>query len=96
MCTRLIAVAAVAQCLPLFAGGPKFAPPIAPYFEENRGQSDPSARFLSRGSGYSVFITDRGAVLSLPGKEGKQSAALRMTLSGGQASTAKGEGQHDI
>ena len=34
-------------------------------FEENRGQSDPQVKFLSRGAGYSLFLTEREAVLSL-------------------------------
>ncbi len=35
------------------------------YFEENRGQTDPRVRFLSRGPGYTVFLTGKGTVLSL-------------------------------
>ena len=34
-------------------------------FEKNQGQADPSVNFLSRGSGYSLFLTDEGAVLAL-------------------------------
>jgi len=34
-------------------------------FEANQGQTDPSVKFLSRGSGYSLFLTDSGAVLTL-------------------------------
>ena len=34
-------------------------------FEVNQGQSDPQVRFLSHGSGYSLFLTDREAVLAL-------------------------------
>jgi Bacterial Ig-like domain (group 3)/Beta-propeller repeat len=34
-------------------------------FEANRGQSDPQVKFLSRGSGYSLFLTDSAAVLAL-------------------------------
>jgi Chitobiase/beta-hexosaminidase C-terminal domain/Bacterial Ig-like domain (group 3)/Bacterial Ig-like domain (group 1)/Beta-propeller repeat len=34
-------------------------------FEANYGQVDPQVRFLSRGNGYSLFLTDKGAVLSL-------------------------------
>jgi hypothetical protein len=34
-------------------------------FEANRGQSDPKVRFLSRQPGYSLFLTDREAVLAL-------------------------------
>ncbi len=34
-------------------------------FEENRGQTDPAVRFLSRGDGYSLFLTPTEAVLAL-------------------------------
>jgi hypothetical protein len=47
----------------LFAGMPLF-------FEPNQGQggldqSDPRARFVSRGSGYALFLGSEGAILSL-------------------------------
>jgi len=51
------------------------------YFEANRGQTDPQVRFLSRGSGYTLFLT-RGAeaVLVLrkptPKRDPLQPAAL--------------------
>jgi beta-propeller repeat-containing protein len=35
------------------------------YFEANRGQTDPSVGFLSRGSGYNLFLTPGEAVLAL-------------------------------
>ena len=34
-------------------------------FESNEGQTDRRVRFLSRGSGYSLFLTDTEAVLTL-------------------------------
>ncbi len=34
-------------------------------FEANRGQSDPSVRYLARGDGYALFLTPTEAVLSL-------------------------------
>jgi hypothetical protein len=34
-------------------------------FEANRGQADPSVKFLSRGAGYSLFLTGSEAVLAL-------------------------------
>ncbi len=34
-------------------------------FESNHGQVDSRVRFLARGSGYTIFLTDQGAVLSL-------------------------------
>ncbi len=35
-------------------------------FERNDGQTDPQVKFLSRGPGYSLFLTERSAVLSIP------------------------------
>ncbi len=34
-------------------------------FERNQGQADPQVKFLSRGSGYALFLTPNQAVLSL-------------------------------
>ena len=34
-------------------------------FEPNLGQSDPAVKFLSRGQGYSLFLTGSEAVLSM-------------------------------
>jgi len=42
-------------------------------FEANQGQTGPSVKFLSHGSGYSLFLTDSGAVLALT----KDNPALR-------------------
>ncbi len=36
-------------------------------FEPNRGQADPSVRFLARGDGYTAYLTGSGAVFSLSG-----------------------------
>ena len=41
-------------------------------FEINRGQADSRVKFLSRTSGYSVFLTGDEAVLALSGKKKKQ------------------------
>ncbi len=35
------------------------------YFEQNRGQTDPRVQFLSRGPGYTVFLTGHSTVLAL-------------------------------
>ena len=50
-------------------------------FEANQGQTDAQVRYLSRGQGYSLFLTDSEAVLSLPQK-GKAGDVVRMQLSG--------------
>ena len=52
-------------------------------FEANQGQSDAAVRFLSRGEGYSLFLTDAGAVLSLSkDRAGKKGDVVRMGLVG--------------
>jgi hypothetical protein len=53
-------------------------------FEVNRGQSDPRVKFLSRGSGYGLFLTRRGLLFAI----GKPSAAavIRMTPVGASPS----------
>ena len=33
-------------------------------FEPNQGQADPQIKFLARGSGYGLFLTDKGVILS--------------------------------
>ena len=43
-------------------------------FEANHGQTDSQVNFLSRGSGYSLFLTPTKAVLSL--KQGNSSNAI--------------------
>ena len=44
------------------------------FFEPNRGQADSEVKFLSRGRGYTLFLTPREAVLSLRrGEKGKDS-----------------------
>ena len=43
-------------------------------FELNQGQTDSRVRFLARGQGYGVFLTDNGAAFSLGG------SALHMRL----------------
>lgn len=59
-------------------------------FEKNQGQVDPAVRFTSRGSGYSLFLTDAEAVLSLSKRENPnakigtapEKAVVRMGLVG--------------
>jgi hypothetical protein len=53
-------------------------------FEENRGQTDSRVKFLSRAPGYSVFLTQNNAVLSLhsraPNAPPSASTSIWMTL----------------
>ncbi len=73
-------------------------------FEANRGQTDAKVRFLARTSGYSLFLTDREAVLSLRTQQttpGASSSArlpniLRMRLVGAnKAPHVSGENELD-
>lgn len=59
-------------------------------FEANQGQADTEARFVSRGPGYGLFLTSKGAVLSLQ-KPSKGSARQTGDFSGktGQTTTGK-------
>src|SRR5580765_4708844 len=86
LATACVAVAA----FPALANGRKEHDPRAAEalarlplaFEANRGQTDSRVRFLSRGRGYTMFLTPDGAVLSLNG------AMLEMTVVGGAARSA--------
>jgi hypothetical protein len=50
-------------------------------FEENRGQTDAHVKFLSRGSGYSLFITSTSAVLKLRQPSAPRRAGNRAAFS---------------
>ena len=56
------------------------------FFEANQGQTDPSVKFLSRGHGYSLFLTSDEAVLRLrqsaASTQQSASAVIRMRLDG--------------
>lgn len=53
-------------------------------FEQNQGQTDAEVRFLSRGPGYTLFLTGQEAVLSIREARGPQTSShvLRMKLAG--------------
>jgi hypothetical protein len=64
-------------------------------FEANFGQTDPSVSFISRGQGYTLFLTRREAVLTLkrpsseaPGKTVPVETALHLKLLGANSSSA--------
>ncbi len=63
-------------------------------FERNLGQADPSVRYLSRGRGYQVFLTDRDVVLGLTsldnGSPGGKSPSGDFSMPGRQT-TRSGE-----
>ena len=47
------------------AVGQKIEAALPLQFEENRGQADPSVQFISRGAGYTLFLTNNEAVMVL-------------------------------
>jgi hypothetical protein len=51
-------------------------------FEPNLGQSDPSVRFLSRGAGYTLFLTSDEAILSLLPANRSNKSAIQSESSG--------------
>src|SRR5262249_30452393 len=56
-------------------------------FEVNQGQTNPEAKYLARGPGYTLFLTSTGAVWSLrpqlsASETGRTTAMLRMQISG--------------
>jgi hypothetical protein len=53
-------------------------------FEPNREQTNAEVKFLARGEGYILFLTDKDAVLRL-GKGPRNSSVLRMSLLGANA-----------
>ena len=55
-------------------------------FEPNRGQTDPSVKFLARGHGYALFLSKEGAVFKLRGSRNTASGVLRMRLVGANSS----------
>ena len=54
-------------------------------FEENRGQADRRVRFVSRGEGYSLFLTGNEAVLRLRGEDCAPRADEAPAVDGGAA-----------
>lgn len=50
------------------------------FFEANQGQTDPRVKFLSRGHGYSLFLTADEAVLRLRKNDASASNVIRMRL----------------
>ena len=82
----------LARCLPLAVIAPALLLSASPdtrvveaygrlplAFEQNRGQFDPAVRFLARGEGYSLFLTDAGAVFSLAGPASHATVRMKFT-----------------
>lgn len=91
--------------VPLFSPAPATTTPSLSYasipmiFEPNQGQTDSQVRFLARGHGYGLFLTDEGAILVLRRAGAKehvletQTSVIHMGLSGkSEHATAEGSG----
>lgn len=52
--------------VPVFAANAATSISIPLFFEENRGQTDPSVLFINRSADSTVFFRQEGVVLSLP------------------------------
>jgi len=67
-------------------------------FEANRGQAGAQVRFLSRGRGYSLFLTAQEAVLTLSKEQADTQAAsvLHMTLNGALPAVAGPAGEQPL
>jgi hypothetical protein len=100
MSVFLVAAAAVAS--PLAASPAKESPSalharLPMSFESNRGQTAAEVRFLSRGPGYTLFLTPSAAVLALRSEHAtkpSRTAVVRMRLSG--AEDARMEGRDEL
>src|SRR5437867_3904278 len=57
--------------------------PLPLSFEPNAGQTDPQVKFLARGRGYTLFLTETQSVLTL--KRSEATAVLRMNFLGSSA-----------
>jgi hypothetical protein len=79
-------------------------------FEANQGQTDPQVKFVSRGTGYNLFLTTSEAVLTLrrpcthepnsPGEKAsrqqEKSSVLRMKLVGANAAATEVSGKDEL
>jgi hypothetical protein len=57
-------------------------------FEANQGQADKTVKFISRGSGYSLFLTDSSAVLALTKQDATNAMPERSAGKGAKPATA--------
>ena len=83
---QVTAVAAAHIPLPAVATRASRQQPL--YFEANVGQTEPSVRFLAHGRGYTLFLTDQGAVFRLASTGRQGGAAVRLSLVGARTHCA--------
>jgi hypothetical protein len=60
------------------------------YFEANQGQINPQVKFLARGHGYTIFLTDTKAILALRQPDRKASSVHQQLSTGRQESPQPG------
>ena len=65
-------------------------------FEANQGQSDPQVKFQSRGSGYSLFLTDSSAVLALTRQDAVNAKSSEAVANGLKAASLPQAGKTDV
>ncbi len=65
-------------------------------FEANEGQTDKTVRFLSAGSGYSLFLTDSSAVLELTNRDAANAMPRRADEKKARPASAHGGAKTDI
>jgi hypothetical protein len=78
---------AISSQAPLATKGAQSYGHLPLMFEPNLGQTDPRVRFIARGGGYGLFLTEQEAVLSLHTPAAKtngqaKGSVVRMTLAG--------------
>ena len=81
-------------------GHPRIAHAKLPLsFEPNLGQADPRVKFLSRGRGYTLFLTKDEAVVALPSQKAEvrsQNTEVRSPKPEARRRTAPGVGQASV
>jgi beta-lactam-binding protein with PASTA domain len=65
-------------------------------FEANQGQADRTVKFISRGSGYSLFLTDSSAVLALTKQDATNAMPERSAGKGVKPATAQTARKTDV
>jgi hypothetical protein len=65
-------------------------------FEANQGQSDPQVKFQSRGSGYSLFLTDSSAVLALTKQDAANAKSGGSVVKGLKVASVPQTGKTDV
>lgn len=87
----LLVVALAVGSLPSAAAPDAKSLPRPIVFEPNVGQTDPEVKYLARGQGFMLFITDTAAVFKVSGSEGSQHGLQLRWLDARKPETSRGE-----